>query len=175
MDVSEQAPGVGDGQGGLVLQSIGSQRVGLDWATELSWTDAWAIAEQSLGSLCQLQRVWVWAQRRGCLPSLLSHRTHHHHPDPGQSSQCERQLQGHKKHQFIYAQTGGKESRAPTFSLPKYICSLELQVHNIPKALSLLPPRDCGGKVGQPKLWCPLRPLGWQALNLSPAWITHVP
>ena len=30
MDVSEQAPGVGDGQGGLVLQSIGSQRVGLD-------------------------------------------------------------------------------------------------------------------------------------------------
>ena len=29
MDVSEQAPGVGDGQGGLVLQSIGSQRVGL--------------------------------------------------------------------------------------------------------------------------------------------------
>ena len=33
----EQAPGLGDGQGGLagVLQSMGSQRIGLDWATEL--------------------------------------------------------------------------------------------------------------------------------------------
>ena len=34
MDVSEQAPGVGDGQGGLVLQSIGSQRVRQDRVTE---------------------------------------------------------------------------------------------------------------------------------------------
>ena len=33
----EQAPGVGDGQGGPgVLQSKGSQRVGHDWATELT-------------------------------------------------------------------------------------------------------------------------------------------
>ena len=33
----EQAPGVGDGQGSLqwVLQSMGSQRVGHDWVTEL--------------------------------------------------------------------------------------------------------------------------------------------
>ena len=31
----EQAPGVGNGQGGLVLQSMGSQRVGHNWATEL--------------------------------------------------------------------------------------------------------------------------------------------
>ena len=34
----EQAPGVGDGQGSLVLCSPwGSQRVGHDWATELNW------------------------------------------------------------------------------------------------------------------------------------------
>ena len=34
----EQAPEVGDGQGKLgMLQSIGSQRVGHDWATELNW------------------------------------------------------------------------------------------------------------------------------------------
>ena len=30
MDMSEQAPGVGDGQRGLVLQSMGSERVGHD-------------------------------------------------------------------------------------------------------------------------------------------------
>ena len=35
---SEQAPEVGDGRGKLgMLQSIGSQRVGHDWATELNW------------------------------------------------------------------------------------------------------------------------------------------
>ena len=34
----EQAPGVGDGQGSL-LQSMGSQRVGHDWATELKWSE----------------------------------------------------------------------------------------------------------------------------------------
>ena len=34
----EQAPAVGDGQGS-VLQSMGSQRVGHDWVTELNWTD----------------------------------------------------------------------------------------------------------------------------------------
>ena len=33
----EQAPGIGDGQG--VLQSMGSQRVGHDWVTELNWTE----------------------------------------------------------------------------------------------------------------------------------------
>ena len=34
-----QAPGVGGGQGSLaLLQSMGSQRVGHDWATELNWT-----------------------------------------------------------------------------------------------------------------------------------------
>ena len=33
-------PGVVDGQGGLgVLQFMGSQKVGHDWVTELSWTD----------------------------------------------------------------------------------------------------------------------------------------
>ena len=31
--------GVGDGQGVLVLQFMGSQRVRHDWATELNWTD----------------------------------------------------------------------------------------------------------------------------------------
>ena len=35
----EQAPGVGDGQGSLVLQSLGLQRVGHDWVTEL--TEGW--------------------------------------------------------------------------------------------------------------------------------------
>ena len=30
-------PGVGDGQGGLQLQFMGSQRVGHDWVTELNW------------------------------------------------------------------------------------------------------------------------------------------
>ena len=33
----EQAPGVGDGQGGLACcKSMGSQRVGYDWATKLN-------------------------------------------------------------------------------------------------------------------------------------------
>ena len=38
---SEWTPGVGDGQGGLpgVLQFMGLQRVGHDWATELNWTE----------------------------------------------------------------------------------------------------------------------------------------
>ena len=37
----EKAPGGGDGQGGLVYcsQSMGSQRVGHDWGTELNWTE----------------------------------------------------------------------------------------------------------------------------------------
>ena len=37
----KQAPGVGDGQGNLVccMHSMGSQRVGCDWATELNWTE----------------------------------------------------------------------------------------------------------------------------------------
>ena len=35
----EQALGVGDRQGS-VLQSLGSQRVGHDWATELNWTES---------------------------------------------------------------------------------------------------------------------------------------
>ena len=34
----EQALGVGDGQ--VSLQSMGSQRIRHDWATELNWTDA---------------------------------------------------------------------------------------------------------------------------------------
>ena len=34
---SEQAPGVGDGQGGLVCCSPWGRRVGHDWATELNW------------------------------------------------------------------------------------------------------------------------------------------
>ena len=33
----EQVPGVGDGQGSLA--SMGSQRIGHDWATELNWTE----------------------------------------------------------------------------------------------------------------------------------------
>ena len=34
----EQASGAGDGQGSLACCSVGSQRVGHDWATELNWT-----------------------------------------------------------------------------------------------------------------------------------------
>ena len=34
---SEQAPGVGDGQGSLVCCSPWGRRVGHDWATELNW------------------------------------------------------------------------------------------------------------------------------------------
>ena len=36
---SEQVPGVGNGQGGLVLQFMGLQRVEHDWVTELTWTE----------------------------------------------------------------------------------------------------------------------------------------
>ena len=40
--------GVGDGQGGLVwLRSMGSPRVGHDWATELNWIDTLAIKASS--------------------------------------------------------------------------------------------------------------------------------
>ena len=46
----EQAPGVGDGQGSLVLQSTGLQRVGHDWETELiKLVKRWAIV-----------RSWGW-------------------------------------------------------------------------------------------------------------------
>ena len=34
----EWTPGVGDGQGGLVLQFMGLQRVRHNWATKLNWT-----------------------------------------------------------------------------------------------------------------------------------------
>ena len=44
-------PGVGDGQGGLALQFMGSQRVGHDWATELNWTELNSIANTSKGVL----------------------------------------------------------------------------------------------------------------------------
>ena len=37
----EQTAGVGDGQGSLaVLQSMGSQRVGHNWVTELNWNES---------------------------------------------------------------------------------------------------------------------------------------
>ena len=39
----EWTPGVGDGQGGLVLRFIGSQRVGHNWATELKHTECFLI------------------------------------------------------------------------------------------------------------------------------------
>jgi len=34
-----QAPGVGDGQEGWCVQSMGSQRVGHNWVTELNWNE----------------------------------------------------------------------------------------------------------------------------------------
>ena len=35
----EQALQVGDGQGGLCAVSVGLQRAGHDWATEMNWTE----------------------------------------------------------------------------------------------------------------------------------------
>ena len=43
---SEWTPGVGDGQGGLVVQFMGSQNVGHDWVTELNWTESRSIQFQ---------------------------------------------------------------------------------------------------------------------------------
>ena len=40
---SEWTPRVGDGQGGLALRFMGSQRVGHDWATELKHTECFLI------------------------------------------------------------------------------------------------------------------------------------
>ena len=39
---SEQALGVGDGQGGLASCSPWGRRVGHDWATEPNWTEQWS-------------------------------------------------------------------------------------------------------------------------------------
>ena len=49
----EQTPGVGDGQKSLA--SMGSQRVGHDWMTELNWTE-----DVSLLSMhnCRVSQVW---------------------------------------------------------------------------------------------------------------------
>ena len=52
----EQAPGVGDGQGS-VLQSMGLQRVGHDWATELTELKLNII-------LWNIKYVWVCAERK---------------------------------------------------------------------------------------------------------------
>ena len=43
----EQALGVDDGQGSL-LQFMGSQRVGHDWATELNWTECSFMVKKTL-------------------------------------------------------------------------------------------------------------------------------
>ena len=49
----EQAPGVGDGQGGLaLLQSMESQRVGQDWATELKPLCPWDFPGKNNGVGC---------------------------------------------------------------------------------------------------------------------------
>ena len=40
----EEAPGVGDGQGGLACCSPWGQRVRQDWATELNWTEKPCVA-----------------------------------------------------------------------------------------------------------------------------------
>ena len=53
----EQALGVGDGQGSLVLQSMGSQRVRHDWVTELSWTEE-PDGLQSMG-LHRVRQDWM--------------------------------------------------------------------------------------------------------------------
>ena len=50
----EQAPGVGDGQGGLACcKSMGSQRVGHDWVTELNWTNVNFLVLILAGWLCK--------------------------------------------------------------------------------------------------------------------------
>ena len=53
--VFEQAPGVGDGQGSLVccMQSMGSQRIGHDWATELNF-QRWCLEAVGWGQVLAL-------------------------------------------------------------------------------------------------------------------------
>ena len=58
----EWIPGVGDGQGRLgVLQFMGLQRVGHDWATELNWTESYANENHS-EELWQLE--WTHGERK---------------------------------------------------------------------------------------------------------------
>ena len=59
---SEWTPGVGDGQGGM-LQFMGSQRVGHNWATELNWTLKTTMSAASTG------------QQKGPNSSLQQHPT----------------------------------------------------------------------------------------------------
>ena len=44
---SEWTPGVGDGQGPGVLQFMGSQRVGLNWATELNTVKGFSVVSEA--------------------------------------------------------------------------------------------------------------------------------
>ena len=55
--------GAGDGQGGLefVLQFVGWQRVGHDWATELNWTEE--IHSFYPGAFCALSTIIPWLER----------------------------------------------------------------------------------------------------------------
>ena len=53
---SEWPPGVGDGQGGLALRFMGSQRVWHDWVTELNWAEYRTYqALKSCSFLCMYQ------------------------------------------------------------------------------------------------------------------------
>ena len=61
----EQAPGVGDGQGGLSCWFMGSQRVGHDWATELNWTEG-------LGSQCYWMERSDFSKTHASYPNLYS-------------------------------------------------------------------------------------------------------
>ena len=65
VDISliKQAPGAGDGQGVGVLQSMGSQRVGHDWATELNYSASDDLVKTQCGS------QWKWDQGRICFES----------------------------------------------------------------------------------------------------------
>ena len=62
----ENALGVGDGQGSLTYykQSMGSQRVGHNWTTELNWRIFLSLVTQMVKNLPTMQETWfnpwVW-------------------------------------------------------------------------------------------------------------------
>ena len=69
----EQAPGVGDGQGGPtpgVLQSVQSQRVRHDWVTELKWTESHLQRKAPRSRRKGLQRVRGRNKVKGLFPCV---------------------------------------------------------------------------------------------------------
>ena len=79
--VCEQAPGVGDGQGGLACCSPWGRRVGPDWVTELNWTGHHegksGITEQKPWSILKVRGVDLSSNqeenRRKQLPRVIKY------------------------------------------------------------------------------------------------------